>query len=532
MKAAQLGIIGEPHLRCLFDGFGCDMETFEYKRVVAEGSLPWVLEAAFGYCPDDEGDDEGRLLVTGVNWSPGISNPFKRTSWYGGDGLDAILARQHAGPDEPVIVFLHLAHPRVEYTDRGKSAISFATIDPQRITDLVEAVTAKWAKQRKAEERHASARLRRDAALAGRRGGTGDGQAGRLRGDGGGVPEGERQRHPAGEGPAGHVRRPRRDPGADRQAAGRQLLHADVAAGLHGGAPRPHRRLEDRLRRARAPDRAAHRPQPPARHHRGEAIPARLLRDRAGLEPSASMPAIGTRGPSGRYGAVLFVEKEGFNELFEAVRLAERYDLAIMSTKGMSVTAARRLVDEICARYSHPAVRPARLRQSGFTILRTLQRDTRRYAFANEIEVIDLGLRLADVRGVGPRDARRFTTARSVESVRDGLRKRRRDRGGDQVPAASHRVELNAFTSDDLIEWITAKLERTRCREGDPRRSGARRGVSAPAPVGVISTSTSMSWWSAPASTSRSSTSRSTCVEQVARLLQRTAGTVVERRRR
>ena len=72
---------------------------------------------------------------------------------------------------------------------------------------------------------------------------------------------------------------------------------------------------------------------------------------RVGWNPSASMPAIQTSGPSGRYGALLFFEKEGFNELFRAVQLAERYDLAIMSTKGVSVTAARRLVDDICARY-------------------------------------------------------------------------------------------------------------------------------------------------------------------------------------
>ena len=173
VKAAQLGIIGEAHLRQLFKCLGCQMDTFEYKRVITEGdgfgSLPWVLEAAFGYCPDGEADEEARLLVAGVNWSPGITNPFKRLGWYGGDGLDAILARQRAGPKEPVIVFLHLAHPRVEYTDRGKSAISFTTIHPASITDLVEAVTARWAKQRKAEERHASARLPREAALASRR---------------------------------------------------------------------------------------------------------------------------------------------------------------------------------------------------------------------------------------------------------------------------------------------------------------------------------------------------------------------------
>ena len=40
--------------------------------------------------------------------------------------------------------------------------------------------------------------------------------------------------------------------------------------------------------------------------------------------------------------------------LFEAVKLAERYDLAIMSTKGMSVTAARELVDVLCGDHGIP----------------------------------------------------------------------------------------------------------------------------------------------------------------------------------
>jgi hypothetical protein len=61
-----------------------------------------------------------------------------------------------------------------------------------------------------------------------------------------------------------------------------------------------------------------------------------------------------TRGPKNRFGAILFLEKEGFAPLLEEVRLAERYDLAIMSTKGMSVTAARELVQELCATHGIP----------------------------------------------------------------------------------------------------------------------------------------------------------------------------------
>jgi hypothetical protein len=88
-----------------------------------------------------------------------------------------------------------------------------------------------------------------------------------------------------------------------------------------------------------------------------------------------------TRGPRHRFSGILFIEKEGFDELFEAVQLAERYDLAIMSTKGMSVTASRLLVDRLCALYGVPVLVLHDFDKSGFSILGTLGRDTRRYRF-------------------------------------------------------------------------------------------------------------------------------------------------------
>ena len=67
-----------------------------------------------------EGDS--RRLVTGVNWSPGIINPFRELGTWG-QSLDTILTQQKADRDEPVILVLHMACPRVEYTDRGKSSV-------------------------------------------------------------------------------------------------------------------------------------------------------------------------------------------------------------------------------------------------------------------------------------------------------------------------------------------------------------------------------------------------------------------------
>jgi hypothetical protein len=172
------------------------------------------------------------------------------------------------------------------------------------------------------------------------------------------------------------------------------------------------------------------------------------------LEPSASMPDIETCGPSGRYGAVLFCEKEGFNELFSAVRLGERYDLAIMSTKGVSVTAARRLVDRLCHSYGIPLFVLHDFDVSGLTILRTLRADTRRYAFENEIEVIDLGLRVSDIEACDLEfEAVGHDKDITGRLIRDGASPAEIDF------LMTRRVELNAFTSDKLVAWIEGKLE-------------------------------------------------------------------------
>jgi hypothetical protein len=79
-------------------------------------------------------------------------------------------------------------------------------------------------------------------------------------------------------------------------------------------------------------------------------------------------------GPGYRYGAILFIEKEGFLPLLETAGFAERYDLAIMSTKGVSNTSARRLVDTLCSQYQVPLSVLRDFDRAGFIIASTLQR--------------------------------------------------------------------------------------------------------------------------------------------------------------
>ena len=98
------------------------------------------------------------------------------------------------------------------------------------------------------------------------------------------------------------------------------------------------------------------------------------------MKPSFASGEVATYGPDGCFGAVLFIEKEGFLRLFEAVNLAQRHDLAIMSTKGMSNTAAGHSSMTLC-KYQVPLLVLHDFDKAGFSIIGTLRRKTRRFTF-------------------------------------------------------------------------------------------------------------------------------------------------------
>ena len=138
------------------------------------------------------------------------------------------------------------------------------------------------------------------------------------------------------------------------------------------------------------------------------------------------------------------------------MNLADRYDLMIVSSKGVSVTAARRLVDTVCGDHDLPLFVLHDFDVAGFLILGTLQRDTRRYQFSNAVEVVDLGLRLADIEGLEREPAAATRIRASI------LREQLAENGADEAEIdilLNERVELNALTSDALVAMIETKLK-------------------------------------------------------------------------
>lgn len=177
---------------------------------------------------------------------------------------------------------------------------------------------------------------------------------------------------------------------------------------------------------------------------------------------------IKTHGPHGRFGALLFVEKEGFNDLFRSVRPAERFDIAIMSSKGVSVTAARQLADQldILLLTLHD------FDVAGFTIGR-IGEDTDRYTFENDIDVINIGLRLRDVEDLEHDGAVVLDALAETCNIRDDFEKKREaleNSGateeeidfllgeGEFEEEGPRRIELNALTSRQLVDLIERRL--------------------------------------------------------------------------
>lgn len=181
------------------------------------------------------------------------------------------------------------------------------------------------------------------------------------------------------------------------------------------------------------------------RHDVGSLVSANV----SGLHPTA--------GPGDRYGTVLFIEKEGFEPLLRASRIAERYDLAVMSTKGMSVIAARALVDHLSASGIKILVAHD-LDMAGIRIFGTLGADSNRYQFKHQPDIRRLGLTLEQALEMKLQDERQEVKG-DHDRIIEGLKSYGATASELKFITSGRRVELNAMPSDQFIEWIERGLQ-------------------------------------------------------------------------
>jgi hypothetical protein len=163
-----------------------------------------------------------------------------------------------------------------------------------------------------------------------------------------------------------------------------------------------------------------------------------------------------TVGPNDRYGAVLFIEKEGFEPLLRKAKIAERFDIAVMSTKGMSVVAARAMVDRISSDGLKILVAHD-LDATGMGIFGTLGGDNHRYTFKERPNLVRLGLTLGQAEDMNL-DLEPQKVEGDHEEVGDRLS--RYGATWDEIDfiLAGQRIELNAMPSDVFVEWLEKSL--------------------------------------------------------------------------
>jgi DNA topoisomerase 6 subunit A-like protein len=452
IKPKALAVLGEDHLKATLASSDCALDSLVIRKAELEHeSLPYTLEVAFGY----REDDLGVHVREGFNFTPAIGgSPFR---------LREVLNRLQFETDDPVTVFAHVACPRFSFLDRGKARVNLPAPIENKLLELIVSATSKWTKQKKAEIREHNARLRRRDSM---------------------------------------VRRDR--PVSIKEAAYIIMVEAYLkAAGSVGMATQrqvyyaARRQVLETTKRDKLdskyfcqtllvdymnehPDECAewdvisddrgHFREP----HSGRVVGLGTVAVREYIETFAAptigsisvvAPGVTLAGPEGRYSGLMFIEKEGFDAIIEAAAIAEKYDLALASTKGMSVTACRLLVEELCGRQGLPLYVLHDFDASGFSILKTLTTSNRRYTFERPVKSIDFGLRLADIDRLELRDQAESCTLQGEKGV---IAKRLRINGATEAEIeflldgeddkTGQRVELNAMTSDQFVAFVERKL--------------------------------------------------------------------------
>jgi hypothetical protein len=460
LRLAAIGKLGEgaaddrAYWRAVFEGV-------PYKKIAGSvGNLPFVLEAAFVVDAeaDDTTADEERLQVTcGINWTPALPGtiPFPE--------LNLLLSEQRIERQDPVTLVVHLACPLVRSTDRGKSRYDLPDGINEALAKCVRSVSKRWKKAKLHQERVSQQERRR-------------------------MREGDKAGKLSLKDAAWQVMEQAYMVVSDNNqlpANARQIMYVarPLIMALTGGKFWKH---SSSYTQGALPDFVAANPELTkdwdvvfdARGHFAEPHTNRRIglgtvevREYIGgwqdqidgeLHDIALSMACPTYGPANRYRYALFVEKEGFDALLERARIEERYDLALMSTKGLSVTAARQLVEELSRRGVTILVLHD-FDKWGLSILHTIRTNTRRFHFQDRPNVIDLGLRLEDVRGLEAEEvtfpAKLKKDPRICLKAYGATKEERRflvDPNGP--PWKGKRVELNALTSRQFIDFLEQKL--------------------------------------------------------------------------
>lgn len=458
IQPKQLGVIGKNNMVAQF---GAITEApVKYRKIEGfSNNVPFVAEIAVSLRIDADNlplDDFGVHLHVGLNHSALIKQPIY--------SLRDILSDKMVGTDSPVSVAVHIVFPKLRFSEHGKGSVSLPSGIDYPLNDELGKMLEPWEKMelRRLKQKAAPRPKPKTKVMSFKE------ACHKF------MEEGYLATSDNGELPAN----------------ARQVMYAVrkrvISSGLTNGE---WYKTSASFTQNVLPDFLDDNPELTAQWdvvfddrghliepHTGHTIGLGTLAVRQYIQgwhsimvkPDASQIKAGmsTRGPNNRFNAVLFLEKEGFLPLLKKVRLAERYDIALMSTKGLSVVAARRLVDHFSGAGT-PVYVVRDFDKAGFSIAATLGGDSRRYKFKNTPNVIDLGLRLDTIeqyeKYADVSEIQRYPDGKNpaINLAKNGATDAEIEKLAQQDSEGyfADRVELNALTSRDFLDWIESELQ-------------------------------------------------------------------------
>jgi len=445
-KPKALGIIGEDHFKNWILQRGGIEQSIKYiKKTGIDNGLPYVLEIGFAV---NDNPEASQIKTFGLNWSPVIGDAPDPT-------VRSAIQTARIDSHDAVIFILHIVRPRFDFMDRGKTKIELSGTNLKAdLTKGIENVTKDWKKEKLHKERISRSQHRNFY----------------------------RVRNVSVKEIAFRIMQ-----SAYNEASSNGQYYANARQIMYKARPMILKYVSKDLGQNFAVyftqtllkdfielyepawkivwDARGHFIEP----HTGEKIGLggievdKYVRnwhdDITKFRPSVNRD-ISTSGPQNRYKNVLFIEKEGFTEILQDAGFPERYDMALMSTKGVPVKAACDLLYRM--KHSFDDIKIFVLHDfdlAGFKILKSLENGVR---LSVGTEVIDLGFRLSDVKDLESEPVSYDQQTSPVYYLRscgvseDEIKFLVESKGYKNYDG--QRVELNAMTSEQLITWLDKKL--------------------------------------------------------------------------
>jgi hypothetical protein len=424
----NMGVIGEKHFQ------RCSTVAIKYRCIKHKGPVPFVVEAAF-----IEGDDDSKGLGLacsfGCNFSPNFRgfDPFSDTEFTGNNdrwcyGIHGLADSLHLNSDDDAELILHITHPAISFTDKAKKTIWPDTELRKAVETVIKGVLKQHCEAWEKADREAKAQVRH-----------------------------ERQQEKAMETKTMSLKAAvfkvlpdaiaktstnHRFKFKDRQLfyVVRDMIKAYTDRPLNIKYFSPPILIEYEEQFGPIPGLCFD-----GRGHMKE--PHRNVHFELGTEEVAAYTI-----PDYEYSTILVIEKEGFAPILESAQLGKKHDMAIVSDKGFAVRACKLLLSRATAKnITIVCCHDADI--AGYEIGRTLVDETRT-SKGLIIRAFDIGLKVADGLAMGLHPERVTVKHEISKKLKPLLTPE------ELEFFKGYRIELNAMTSGQLIDWIESNLQK------------------------------------------------------------------------